>query len=304
MTSTETFVVRRIASPEEAKYLVYEMVLSEGCTPTIGDHETFFAADPTGFFVGELNGKKISCICAVKYGEEFAFIGLYMVDKAYRGMGYGLKTYQTAMASVENYNVGLDAVVDKVPIYERNGFHSVWLNQRYEFAAAQVAQALSVNKCLPGVMIKPAAEVDFEKLFVYDRDVFGGPRKCFLEKLISNPTAHAWAAVNDKGEVLGYIVIQKLIETDKGSKINPLFADNGQIARSLLRLACETVAVVNPGENFLIDAAVGANPDASELVEKELSGGKYVWDSIRMYTKGTPQKMLHKIYGITSLKLG
>ena len=303
MASTESFVVRQITSLEEAKYMVCEVALKEGWTPGIGDHKAFFAADPSGFFIGELNGKKISCICAVKYGEEFAFIGLYIVDKAYRGMGYGLKTFQAAMASVKNYNVGLDAVVDMVSIYERSGFHSVWLMRRYEFAAAQVAQALSECKCPSGVVIKPAAEVDFEKLFVYDRDIFGGPRHSFLEKWINNPTAHALAATNDKGEVHGYIVIRKVIETEKGSKIGPLFADNGEVARSLLRLACETVAAENLSEKFSIDT-VGANPDASELIEKELLGGKFIYACKRMYTKGTPHKTLHKIYSTTTPELG
>ena len=47
----------------------------------------FFDADPKGFFIGKLNGEKISCISAVKYGD-FRFIGLYIVKEPFRGKGY------------------------------------------------------------------------------------------------------------------------------------------------------------------------------------------------------------------------
>ena len=52
------------------------------------DHELLFAADPTGIFIGELDGVIISSLCVVKFGDNHAFLGHNIVDKPYRGKGY------------------------------------------------------------------------------------------------------------------------------------------------------------------------------------------------------------------------
>jgi hypothetical protein len=52
----------------------------EGWNPGIYDAEPFWAADPTGFFIGEVNGRAISTYSAVKYGSTFSFHGFYIVE--------------------------------------------------------------------------------------------------------------------------------------------------------------------------------------------------------------------------------
>jgi ribosomal protein S18 acetylase RimI-like enzyme len=88
-----------------------------------------YALDPTGFFVGELNGEIISLINCIKYHGHSAFISTFLVKAEYRGKGYGRQTWDTAWKSLDKsitLHVGLDAVTDMVPKYEILGFHSVW----------------------------------------------------------------------------------------------------------------------------------------------------------------------------------
>ena len=74
----DDFVVRRATSAHD---LMFVMQLA----PHVGPHdiEAFFSADPTGFFIGELRGRKISHISAVKYPHMIHF-ALYVVDGKYR----------------------------------------------------------------------------------------------------------------------------------------------------------------------------------------------------------------------------
>lgn len=66
----------------------------------IKDAESILACDPTGSFVGELNGKPVGCLALIKYGDSFAFVGCFIVSEEYRGKGYGKKIYNAAMTSV------------------------------------------------------------------------------------------------------------------------------------------------------------------------------------------------------------
>ena len=59
----------------------------------------FFAVDPTGFFVGELDGQMVCCIFAIKYdGDHYACLGDWMVLEQYRGRGYGTRVLEAGLA--------------------------------------------------------------------------------------------------------------------------------------------------------------------------------------------------------------
>jgi hypothetical protein len=61
----------------------------EGWNPGLHDATPFHAADPEGFLVGVLDGRPISSISVVRYGQTFGFLGLYIVIAEQRGRGYG-----------------------------------------------------------------------------------------------------------------------------------------------------------------------------------------------------------------------
>ena len=91
-------------------------------------------------------------------------------------------------------------------------------------------------------MIQRVQTVDFEKLLVYDTSVYGTPRHTFVEKWINIPGSLGWAAVNKKGDVLGYTAVHQII-TDRGTDIQlciaPLYADNDSVAKVLMKVAVE-----------------------------------------------------------------
>ena len=82
----------------------------EGWNPGLEDAAAFHAADPTGFLMGTLDGDPVSSISVVKYGEDFAFLGLYICRPDLRGRGYGMRVWRAGMEHAGDRVVGLDGV--------------------------------------------------------------------------------------------------------------------------------------------------------------------------------------------------
>ena len=301
--------MRRLKTAEEVRQIICERSAAGGLRPGALDHVSFFAADETGFFVGELNGEPISCMSVVKYADKFAFLGNYKVDEQYRGNGFGLRTWQAAMASIsKDYNMTGHAVEEKVPMYKKSiGFQPKWRVQRFDLVASQAVLALSGNLSPPSVMIQPVSEVDFNDILQYDTNVHVFPRQAFLEKWISAPNCHASVAINEDRRVVGYTVVRTTLKSEDGWKIGPLFADNAEIARSLYREACGKVAAEDPQGIIAVDVPYGdlINPDALKIV-KELSAVRAPKSScLRGYSKDMSSNMpSQKLFGMTTLELG
>jgi hypothetical protein len=107
-TPEPNFIVR-VMLPEEVE-MIRTWSTAEGWNPGLHHGPCFFASDPEGFFVGELEGRPISCISCVAYDDSFGFLGLYIVRPEFRGRGYGLRTWRVGMARLGERNVGLDGV--------------------------------------------------------------------------------------------------------------------------------------------------------------------------------------------------
>ena len=109
-----------------------DLASREGWNPGIHDAECFFAADPSGFLIGELLGEPVGCISAVSYAGRYGFVGLYIVRPGFRGRGYGMRLWESAMARLRGHNVGLDGVVAQQGNYARSGFRFAYRNVRYQ----------------------------------------------------------------------------------------------------------------------------------------------------------------------------
>ena len=273
----------------------------------LGTHDlaSIHSADPTGFFVGELNGEVISHISAVKYPSHSAFIGTFIVAKEHRGKGYGRQTWNAAWKSLDrDYTIGLVAVTHTIPRYEKLGFHAVWNTFVAKLDVQIVAKKLTDHKCLGGVLITPAATVDLEKVRSYDALVFGTPRYRFIEKWINMPGNLCWVAISEKGNVVGYIAVRQFT-SDTGKEIQlglaPLYANNNQIAKSLLKTAAEAYLSNDTTSASKIDLFYSdggsSGHHASQLMQELEATAFHIGQ--RMYTRGVPPgRQQDKMYGI------
>jgi hypothetical protein len=96
----------RTMRPEEISIAV-GWAAAEGWNPGHADAVCFVAADPEGFFIGELDGAPAATISCVNYGDSFAFLGFYIVRKDLRGRGYGLSIWNAAIEHAGARVIGL-----------------------------------------------------------------------------------------------------------------------------------------------------------------------------------------------------
>jgi GNAT superfamily N-acetyltransferase len=262
-----------------------DLAAREGWNPGLDDAECFFSADPFGFLIGELDAEPVGCISAVSYAGRYGFVGLYIVRPEFRGLGYGLRLWQAALARLQGHNIGLDGVVAQQSNYARSGFRLAYSSIRYRGRAEPAAVHASVE---------PATDVAFEAIGAFDLQIFPERRDAFLRRWLTQPMAGAYVA-KDGGRVTGYTVVRPCRE---GWKIGPLAADDPVIARRLFDAAA---AHAPRGEAIFIDI-----PEANPGTKSFLAGLGLtpVFETARMYTGPDPAIELPKLFGVTTFELG
>ena len=296
---SERFIVRQLSSAAEVKQIILRRAASLEWKPGALDHEGYFSLDKTGFFVGELDGQVISCMSAVKYSSDYAFLGNYIVDEPYRSRGFGLATWKAVLASLpEGCSSGLDAVEEMVKKYTKFGYSPRWKIKRMTFVASKALQCLLHMQLPAGIATLPASEVPFSDLLEYDTSVHIHPRKSFLHMWISAPNSHhnGYVAIDNVcGAVLGFGVVRKALRPEDGWRIGPLYADNPQIAKLLYRAILKNVSAENPAGVVLIDTPYGEALEVARQLPSE-EHATYV----RMFTEEISSKLPpRKLYGLT-----
>jgi hypothetical protein len=274
----------RTMRPDEISIAV-NWAADEGWNPGLTDAACFAAADPGGFFIGELDGVPAATVSCVNYGTGFAFLGFYIVRADLRGRGYGLRMWNTAIAHAGPRVIGLDGVVAQQDNYRTSGFALAYANVRYggTVAAPDARQAgvVALNHI-------PLATIEAS-----DATVFPSPRPAFLRAWIGAP-GHAGRALMRDGALAGWGVIRPC---RTGYKIGPLVADDRSAAEAVL---AALLAGVGGGEVFLDIPSI--NRDAAALAQD--LGLAPTFETARMYTGAIPPLRLERVFGVTSFELG
>jgi len=282
---TEEFQVRPMRKDEID--IPLDMAAEEGWNPGLEDGPAFYEADPGGFLAGEIDGKLINVISAVRYGEAFGFIGFYICKPEFRARGYGHLIWKRAMENLGTRTIGLDAVKEQTASYAEHGFRSVYRNVRHA--------GLSVCDTPMDPRLAPLGQGLFPAVRDYDRDFFPAPRTEFI-RLWTAPmleTRRGFAFVED-GSLKGYGVIRQCRD---GYKIGPLFADTPDIADTLFRALAGQVK----GQMVVLDTP---EPNAAALLLAETYELSPEFETFRMYRGLAPDLPLDQTFGITTFELG
>ncbi|KLN60578.1 hypothetical protein WH96_11755 [Kiloniella spongiae] len=274
----------RLVEKQEIQFLC-DLAAGEGWNPGLRDIECFYQADKSGFFIGLLNGEPIACISAVKYGEDYGFVGFYIVREPWRGKGFGLAIWDYALDSLSGRVIGLDGVVDQQDNYIRSGFKLAHRNIRFEGTAkaeGNKAKSLVDVKSLP-----------FEQIAAFDAGCFFEERKNFLKAWFGEEGHVGFAKINGK-EIKGYGLIRPYCD---GYKTGPLFAADPTVANDIFNALCTEVE----GSNIILDVPEN---NTNGLLLAEHYGLEQSFETARMYKGGNIDLPLEKIYGITSFELG
>ncbi|MBP7117868.1 MAG: GNAT family N-acetyltransferase [Candidatus Cloacimonetes bacterium] len=259
---------------------------AEGWNPGLDDCLSFYAADNQGFLALFEGNKAIATISAVNYGNVFGFIGFYIVDPEYRGLGYGRLVWDYAINRLIGIPIGLDGVVMQQDFYARSGFKLAHRNIRFKGIA---------RNCQPQEddFISPR-DIHYQRLCDYDSKHFGCTRDNFLQAWLLQSNAQCRILMQD-GRILAFGCIRKCFE---GYKIGPLFADDFCYAERMLQYL---ISSIPEKESYYLDVP---QPNAAALRLAEQYDMQTVFETARMYLGPAPKLPLDNIYGITSFELG
>jgi len=269
--------------------MVLDWAAAEGWNPGVMDTEPFFAADPAGFLLAELDGEAVGSLSAVAYDASFGFVGLYIVRPDRRGRGYGRMLFQAGLDYLDGRTIGLDGVPAQQENYRCLGFQFDYRTFRY---------AGTSGPGIPRASDVPATFVDLrsfalDELVAYDAQVFRASRPAFLEAWVRQPGTTALGVLR-LGRLAGYGVLRPC---RVGYKIGPLFADDEFLAEALFEGLLTTV----PGKTVYLDVPE-PNQAGTDLAKRH--GMKPAFDTARMY-RGTPPAVdLARTFGVTTLELG
>lgn len=278
-----SYKIRKIL-PKEIKIFI-QWAEKEGWNPGLHDDRPFLFSDPAGFLVGELDGEIIATKSAVRYGNEFGFMGFYIVKPEFRGKGYGYQLWKAGFERIRDIPSGMDGVVEQQHNYIQSGYEFAYRQIRFE------AKDLIPKKSFE---VKPVTDEDLCNLLDYDKTVFPANRAAFIKEWVAMPESLTLKA--EQGIVIqGYGTIRKC--HNGGFKIGPLFADDYEIARKLF-LALADFA---EGKPVYLDTPE-INPQAITLAKE--FGMQFVFETARMYHNGNPERDREKIFGVTSFELG
>ncbi len=263
--------------------LAIEWAAAEGWNPGLDDADCFYSSDPEGFFMAFLDGKPVGSVSAVRYGDKFGFIGLFIVRPEFRGGRLGIHLGKTALERLDGRNIGLDGVLKKVENYKTYGFHYAYKNIRFELHGG----GTSAGNC------EPLSDFGFAEISRYDAAIFGTARDVFLRSWLAQKNALA-LGVKASSRLAGYGVIRKC---RVGYKIGPLFADELSIAEKLL-----DGLLLHAGNDPVYIDVPEPNKTALKLVKR--CAAKEVFETARMYSRTPPALPIEKIFGITTFELG
>lgn len=274
----------RKALPKELSIFL-DWADKEGWNPGLHDAGPFLFTDPEGFLVGELDDEVIAVKSAVRYNDEFGFMGFYIVKPEFRGKGYGYQIWKAGFDRLKDIPSGMDGVVDQQHNYVKSG---------YEFAYRQIR--FEGKEMIPKKSFELSAitEADMCNILDYDKTIFPATRGAFLKEWLFMPDSYSLKA-GDGINLSGYGTIR--LCTNGSFKVGPLFADDPATARTLFLQLVDYAE----GKPVYLDVSE-VNSAAMELAKSQ--GMKYVFETARMYAGGNPERRREKIFGVTTFELG
>lgn len=262
-----------------------------GWNQTEDDWRLYLDIGGDGCFAAELTGKVIGTVTTVDYGGRFSWIGMVLVDPAFRRQGIGASLMNRAIDHLEDRGtMRLDATPVGKTVYEQQGFVDEYGLVR--LVCPSVDPAALGRDAAPDV--SPLTGRDLSRLADMDRSVFGADRQKILEHLVrANPEA---ARKREIGSVTrGYCLGRP---GTKHYQIGPVVAETQEDAIAVAREAFRVVG----GTAVVMDV-----PDAQTdfLSWLESVGFREERPFIRMYRgkneyPGDPGR----VYGIAGPELG
>jgi hypothetical protein len=205
-----------------------------------------------------VDGRLVGTITTTRYGTELAWIGMMLIQEAFRRRGIATELMQTALGYLRDQRVEcikLDATPAGQGVYQRLGFQYEWSFHRWarESASGHSSGPIDVFNSLSTSHIE------------LDRAAFGADRSDWLERIGQS----SWVCQRPGG-------FGMLRRGHLASYLGPLVAQNLEVARDIAKELLDRSAAKTFWD------VPGLNQDAADLAEG--LGFKPVRDLTRMWT--------------------
>jgi GNAT superfamily N-acetyltransferase len=178
-------------------------------------------------WVAAVDGVEVGTATLVTYGAAFSWIGMVLVDPAYRRRGIGTALLHTAIAAARARGVPrLDATPQGAPLYAGLGFRAEYGIQRMLRPSGAPELLRDRTDRQPSALTPDR----LQRVVRYDAPVFGADRRRVLAALRRRASDSAFLWIEDE-MVRGYVLARDGSHADQ---IGPLVAETADIARALL----------------------------------------------------------------------
>ena len=199
-----------------------------GWNQTEDDWRRLLRLEPRGCFCASIGGRLVGTTTTTTYRNDLAWIGMVLVDPAYRRMGIATKLMNAALRYLDDAGVAvvkLDATPEGRPVYERLGFRFESLIERWTGVAGSRA---SDSQPMNGSAISEALELD--------RRAFVADRSRLIEMLTHDVHVPPLVARSRDGTFMGYALAR---QGTAAAYVGPLVATAADTASSLLDGMCD-----------------------------------------------------------------
>jgi GNAT superfamily N-acetyltransferase len=213
------------------------------------DWELFLSANSEGCFVSEVDSRVVGTITTMVYEDRFAWIGMVLVDPAFRNRGIGGALLRQAIEYLDSRGVPcmrLDATPQGRPVYEKLGFADECEIERWSLER----QAAHTNP--------DATAPDLAEVLQLDREVFGADRSALLRALARSAPEFVQVLVGQTGAT-GYALGRHGSHSDH---LGPWVAHDAGGAEQML----DTFLARSGRESIVVDC-LKSNPWARGALE-------------------------------------
>jgi GNAT superfamily N-acetyltransferase len=151
-----------------------------GWNQTDADWHRFLSASPEGCFVAEESGQVCGTVATIGYQNRFAWVGMVLVDPAFRGRGIGTALLDRAIAYLDSVgipSIKLDATPQGKPLYEKLGFVTEYEIARWTLRRPPVQ---SIRQSTPLPSLSPG---ELQTILDLDQQIFGANRGPLLRSV-------------------------------------------------------------------------------------------------------------------------
>ena len=281
-----------IVRPMQAGDTPAAMKLSaaEGWNQTANDWN-FFIADPRNICIAAVCEKEIiATTMAINYSGRLAWIGMVLVNKAYRGRGISKLLLEDAFEKLKRYpSVKLDATAQGQQVYTKFGFKD-------EYRIARMVNTTIKKNAIPdgNALPEQIRAKHIPEIIALDEIVFGANRMPLIEMLIKTYPHKAWLLLQNN-EVTGFALGR---DGSKHHHIGPLIAQTQSDANVLMLHALNQLT----GKPVVVDVLCNKEELIHSLNAIGFSEQRYF---TRMYKAENPfPGTVSKLYSICGPEFG